>query len=162
MDIVPYNPAYARQIADLHHDSVHGAAHTHYSPEQLEAWAPTPPDYGWWEGRLAGKQPFVALQDSQVLGFIELDDDGHIDCLYTHRDFQRRGVATRLYLHAEGEARKSGMSRLFVEASLLARPFFEKHGFRVLKQNRVLRHGVALTNFSMEKHLDDSPLTDLP
>ncbi|MEF9974880.1 MAG: GNAT family N-acetyltransferase, partial [Clostridia bacterium] len=32
-----------------------------------------------------------------------------------------------------------------------ARPFFEKCGYRVIRENTVLRAGVALTNYQMEK-----------
>ena len=40
-----------------------------------------------------------------------------------------------------------------VHASVTARPFFEKHGYRVCRRQQVLRAGVALTNFVMEKSL---------
>ena len=36
-------------------------------------------------------------------------------------------------------------------ASITARPFFEKRGYRVVKEQQVERHGVLLTNFVMEK-----------
>ena len=36
-------------------------------------------------------------------------------------------------------------------ASITARPFFERRGWRVVKEQRVERRGVALTNFVMEK-----------
>ncbi len=153
MKIVPYKNFYAREIADLYHASVHGTAHTHYSTKQLEAWAPTPPDYAWWGERLSRKKPFLALEGGQVVGFIELEADGHIDCLYTHKDFQRRGVAGRLYRFAEEEAIRRGLQRLYVEASLMACPFFEKRGYTVRTRNQFVRRGVELVNFTMEKNL---------
>lgn len=38
-----------------------------------------------------------------------------------------------------------------VHASLTARAFFEKRGYKVLERRRVERKGVELTNFLMEK-----------
>ena len=153
MEIIDYVPKYAHEIADLFHDSVHQVADSYYTEEELEAWAPTPPDYKKWSERLSQKRPYLAVEKSKVIGFIELESDGHIDCLYTHKDYQRSGVARCLYLHAEKEARKQGIKRLYVEASQLATPFFEKQNFTMIKENVVVRNGVKLTNFSMEKNM---------
>ena len=38
-----------------------------------------------------------------------------------------------------------------VDASITARPFFEGRGYRVVRRQQVLRRGVVLTNFAMEK-----------
>lgn len=40
---------------------------------------------------------------------------------------------------------------IVTHASITARPFFEKRGYRVKKEQTVIRHGVALQNFVMEK-----------
>ena len=40
---------------------------------------------------------------------------------------------------------------LTTHASLTARPFFERRGYRVLREQQVERHGVRMTNFVMEK-----------
>jgi len=73
--------------------------------------------------------------------------------LYTHKDFQRCGVARSLYLHLENEARKQGIKRLYVEASFLAKPFFEKHNFKLVKENIVHKNGIEIINFTMEKSI---------
>ena len=124
-----------------------------YTPAQQEAWAPSPVDYAQWRARLSTKKPFVAIIDNQVVGFIELDGDGHIDCTYTHPDFQGRGVASALYDYLLAAAKAAGIRRLYVEASLIAKPFFAQRGFVLVKQNEVRRNGVSLINFSMEKYL---------
>lgn len=104
-------------------------------------------------GPIESKRPFLAVKDSKVVGFIELESDGHIDCLYTHKDYQRCGVARSLYLYLENEAKRKGINRLYVEASFLAKPFFEKQNFKLVKENVVLKNGVELTNFTMEKRI---------
>lgn len=151
MEIINYMPKYAHEIADLFHDSVHYIGRFHYTKEEIEAWAPTPPDYKKWSERLNHKKPYLAVRDSKVIGFIELESNGHIDCLYTHKDFQRCGVARSLYLHLEKEAKAKGIKRLYVEASHIAKPFFEKQNFKLVKKNTVVRNGVKLPYFKMEK-----------
>jgi putative acetyltransferase len=153
MKIQTYSPDKAREIADLFHKSVHAIDPLLYSSEQKEVWSPTPIDYERWAERLNVKKPFVAIIEGRVAGFIELDTDGHIDCTYVHPDFQGRGVACALYEHLITETRVKNIKRLYVEASLVAKPFFEHRGFSVSKKNEIQRNGITLVNFSMEKSL---------
>jgi putative acetyltransferase len=88
-----------------------------------------------------------------VAGFIDSDADGHIDCIYTHPDFQETGVASSLYERLLAEARTKNNKRLYVEASLVAMSFFEHRGFTTVKMNDVQRNGVTLVNLSMEKYI---------
>jgi putative acetyltransferase len=154
MLIRDYQPEDARALTDIFYDSIHQVAVEHYTPEQAHAWAPLPKDYDGWQQRLDGKPPFVAEIDGEIVGFITLESDGHIDWTYTHPGFQRRGIAGKLYQHLESVARDQGMARLYVEASYLARPFFEQRGFEVMQQNNTQRHGQTLSNWSMQKRLD--------
>ncbi len=153
MDIRTYSADRSDEIADLFHASVHAIEPAVYTPEEKAAWAPTPIDYGRWRVRLDEKRPFLAIIDDRVAGFIELEADGHIDCAYTHPDFQRRGVASALYAHLLKEAEARKLERLYVEASHVAKPFFEHRGFSVVKANHVDRNGVAMVNFTMETYL---------
>jgi len=154
MEIKSYSAEWAIEIADLFHQSVHAIDPLIYSPEQKEAWAVTPPDYAKWSLRLDEKRPFVAIVDGCVAGFIELDADGHIDCTYTHPDFQGMGVASALYEYLLTAARLRNIERLYVEASFIAKPFFEHRGFTTVKKNTVQRNNVVLINFIMEIHID--------
>ena len=149
MEIRDYRITDADEIADLFHDCVHAIESPVHTPAQLEAWAPTPPDYSTWRKRLAAKKPYLACREGKIIGFIELEDDGHIDCFYTHQDYQRQGVGRALYDHLIEQADARGIVDLHVEASLFARPFFEREGFRLEKENRIERAGEILTNFSM-------------
>jgi putative acetyltransferase len=136
-------------IAALFHAAVHAIDDRDYSAAQREAWAPTPPDYAAWQRRLAERQPWVAEHKGRAVGFIELEPDGHIDCLYVHPEHQRQGIAGRLLRHLLQQARHLGMTQLHVEASKLARPFFEAHGFSLQRENRVSRRGQMLINYSL-------------
>lgn len=154
MKIQAYSADQAKDIADLFHQSVHAIDVSFYNSEQKKAWAASPIDYDGWADRLSVKKPFVAMIEGSVAGFIELDDDGHIDCVYTHPEFQGRGVASSLYEHLLTRARDKGMERLYLEASYVARPFFERRGFSVIGKNEIQRNGVVLVNYSMEKQLN--------
>ena len=40
---------------------------------------------------------------------------------------------------------------IITHASITARPFFEKRGYRIVKEQTVERRGIRLTNYVMEK-----------
>lgn len=153
MEVVSYNSKYACCVADVFHAAVHAIDPAIYTLQQQEAWAPTPPDYDFWENRLETKQLLIALIDSRVVGFIELENDGHIDCTYVHPNFQGRGVAKLLYNALEDKAKHLEVTRLYVEASIVAKPFFQSMDFRLVKQNNVKRNGQVFINYTMEKFL---------
>ncbi len=74
--------------------------------------------------------------------------------LYGHPDHTRKGLAERLLEAAEGDAVKLGVSRLYTEASELARPAFERAGYVVQHRRDFEVDGVPIHNYAMEKHLD--------
>lgn len=149
MIIRHYRVRDCRAIADLFHAAVQAIDERDYTAAQREAWAPTPPDYAAWQHRLGERQPWVAEHSGRLVGFIELEPNGHIDCLYVHPAYQRQGIAGRLLRHLLQHARALGLGRLHVEASTTARPFFEAHGFNLQCENRVVRRGQTLINYRM-------------
>src|SRR5262249_40612326 len=110
-----------------------------------------------WARRLSGTFTFVAVEGGEVVGFGNLEADGHLDCLYTHAHYQGQGVGTALVAAMEAKARELGLTRLFTEASITARPFFERRAFRVLQPQQVECRGSWFTNYRMDKPLELSP-----
>ncbi len=148
-----YEESDAPEIVRLFFETVRSVNRADYSEEQVEAWAPSAPDPDEWHSRMVGRRTLVAEEGGEVVGFAELEDDGRLDMLYVRGDTVGRGVGRRLYEAVEWEARDRGLSRIFTEASITARPFFERQGLRVVREQTVSRRGVSLTNFIMEKNL---------
>ena len=148
-----YQHTDARQIAELFSAAVHAIDETVYSAEQRSAWAPLPVDYALWQQRLQQKQPTVALSDQVIVGFIEFEADGHIDCLYVDPQFQRKGIASQMLSTVLSSAAEKAFAVVYVEASKEARPFFCRFGFQQTAENRLERRGQTLVNYSMELHL---------
>ena len=148
-----YEAGDAPEIVRLFFETVRSVNRADYSEGQVEAWAPSAPDPDEWHSRMVASRTLVAEEGGEVTGFAELEDDGHLDMLYVRGDAVGRGVGRRLYEAVEREARARGLGRIFAEASITARPFFERQGFRVVCEQRVSRRGVSLTNFVVEKDL---------
>lgn len=155
-EVIKIRPAHfadADRIAELFYDSVHGIDPDIYSLAQQDAWAPSPVDYDYWRKAIPLHETFVACIGSRIVGFIGLGPGGYIDWLYTETDSQGRGVAASLYRHLELLAESRRIPQLSVSASDVAKPFFERRGFRALTANEVVRHGETLQNWQMEKVL---------
>ena len=95
----------------------------------------------------------MAEEAGRPVGFAELEPNGHIDRVYVSADRQRRGIGRQLLAAVIAEARRVGLARLFTEASITARPFFEAQGFAVLAPQVVTCRGVEFVNYRMERVL---------
>jgi len=153
MTIRGYQPDDAAAVARIFTESVRSTAARDYSPEQIDAWAPDPPEVRDWHRRLDGVITFIAEQGSEVAGFITFEPDGRLAYLYVGHRFQRQGMARALCGRVEEEARARGVGRIFAEASITARPFFESAGFRAITEQWVDFRGVSFKNYRMEKFL---------
>jgi putative acetyltransferase len=54
-------------------------------------------------------------------------------------------------------ARSMYLKRLYVEASITAKPFFEKRGFQLMEKQTVVLRGVEFINYKMKFSLSDAP-----
>lgn len=141
-------------IGRIYHEAIHRLASRHYSASQLDAWAGTKGDPDqWarhWQARCERKQPFVKVLDGGVVGFIELDPDGHIDCTFVDPDHAGKGIMDEIMAEVKREALGKGLIRLFAEVSITARTFFDRHDFIWVRDNIAVIDGVELPNFIME------------
>lgn len=155
MNIRSFESSDLAEIAQLFTDAVHVGAARDYDAAQRSAWAPIPADTEFWQARLAKVHTLIAERDARMLGFISYEDDGHIDLLFTSPNCTRQGVASALYERVEAALRAQGVRELFTEASLVARPFFERHEFGVTEQEVVRRRDVDFIRFRMRKTLQN-------
>ena len=153
MEIRDYQTDDTQQIMDLFYETVHEINIQDYSPEQIDAWAPKEMNYKEWKERLSSRITQVAEEDGMIVGFVELEPDGHIGCFYCHKVFIGHGIGALLFKAVEASARKLGAIKLFAEVSLTALPFFEKRGFQVIKEQEVVARGISMKNYVMEKSI---------
>ena len=151
-----YGPDDLEAVIDIFYQAVRRVAARDYTPEQIATWAPDEIDRPGWAEVRAAKPTWIAELEGRAVGFSDLEPDGHIDMMFVHADFQRRGVARALLTEVERQAHAAGLRRLYTEASITARPFFERHGFRVVAEQQVAPDGVPMINYRMEKTLAPS------
>jgi GNAT superfamily N-acetyltransferase len=153
IEIRRYRASDAAAIVRLYYDTIHAVNAADYGPAQLDAWAPEIPDTAAWHDRMSRRCTLVAEEAGVLAGFVELAADGHLDMLFCAEHAVGRGVGAALYAAAERQARDWRLGRIFTEASITARGFFIRQGFRVLQAQSEHRRGVELGNFAMAKDL---------
>jgi putative acetyltransferase len=156
-----YTACDADALADIFNRAVAEIASAAYAPAEIAAWLDGGLTAEESHARCSdGRTTWVAANDrDDAIAFTDLEDDGHIDMLYCLPDWARRGVASALYRELEAAARHRGMTRLYVEASEIAKPFFARHGFTRLHRNDFVHNGVATHNYAMEKRLGPASAT---
>jgi ribosomal protein S18 acetylase RimI-like enzyme len=94
----------------------------------------TPEEDRWYFGEiaLASQEIWVAEEDDRVLGFTGLTDD-LMSSLYVRPEAQGRGVGTALMEKAK-ERRPDGFSLWVFQQNGGARRFYERHGFRLVRE----------------------------
>lgn len=149
-----YRPDDIQEIAALFYETVNTVNRRDYSPEQTAAWSA-----GWKE--LAQKNSFflslytvVAEEKGHIVGYGNIDESGYLDHLFVHKDCQGRGIASTVCDMLEEYAQIKNVKEISVHASITAKPFFEKRGYRVIKEQQVTVRGVTMTNFAMKKLLN--------
>lgn len=147
MKLREYREEDCRELARLFYDTVHTVNGADYTGKQLDAWAPEGIDLASWNQSFLEHHTVVAVRDGIIAGFGDMEDGGYLDRLYVHREHQGKGVGSAICDRLERKAR----GKVVVHASITARPFFERRGYRVVKAQQVERRGVALVNFIMEK-----------
>ncbi len=149
-----YQIGVERRIAQIFYDAVHQSASGDYTPEQLNAWTSRPLDFDHWRRRCQSKRPLVKELAGQVVGFIELDPDGHIDCADVDPAHAGTGAMSQIMREVKRVAIEMNLSTLLAEVSKTARPFFQRHGFVWVRDNRVDIRGVSIENFIMQCDLN--------
>lgn len=142
-----------RALFRVFFSSVHDLASQDYTPEQIEAWAPTNVYPQSWASHMQLLQPFVVEVDGDIAGYADVQSNGYIDHFYVSGTHARQGVGTLLMNRIVDEAQRSGLDELTSNVSKTAEPFFLRHGFYVVERKFPVRHGVTLENALMRKDL---------
>lgn len=135
-----YKSSDCQEITELFYNTVHSINKKDYTQEQLDVWATKNIDIEKWDTSFLKNYTVVA------------ESDGYLDRLYVHKDFQRMGIATMICDELENKVKGKA---IYTHASITAKIFFIKRGYKVIKQQLVEREGILLENYVMEKEVDN-------
>ena len=147
MRLREYRSSDCERLAILFYQTVHSVNAKDYTKEQLDAWATGRIDLRKWDESFLAHNTVVAVEEKKIVGFGDMDSSGCLDRLFVHKDYQGKGIASAICDKLE----QSVCGTVFTNASVTARPFFERRGYRVVREQEVVREGVSLINYVMEK-----------
>jgi putative acetyltransferase len=143
-----------QEIGVLFKNTILNINKSDYSEEQVNSWASAYNDEAFWKKKIDDDYFIMAVFQKTIIGFGSLSlKSYYLDMLYVHKDFQGWRVATKLVEDIEAKARELSISYLYTEASITAKPFFEKQGYKVVTSQEKLHKDIYFTNYIMEKHL---------
>ena len=145
-----YSASDINEIAELFYQTVHTVNRADYTEEQLSVWATGNIDLDEWNRSFLEHYTIVAVSGNEIVGFGDIDSSGYLDRLYVHKNHQGEGIATAICDALEGAV--SG-KKFTTHASITAKPFFKRRGYHVVRRQEVIRGGIPLTNYVMEKGL---------
>lgn len=148
MQLREYMTSDCDQLARLFFQTVHSVNTKDYTKEQLDVWATGNVDLNRWDMSFKEHYTIIAADNGEIVGFGDIDSSGYLDRLFVHKNHQHKGIATAIC--DELESSVAG-KKIITHSSITAKPFFEKRGYRVKKEQIVVRNGISLTNFIMEK-----------
>lgn len=148
MFIRKYESTDCKELAELFYNTVHTINAKDYTNAQLDAWASGQVDLEKWDQSFQEHFTVVAVENGFIVGFGDIDTTGYFDRLYIHKSNQRKGIATAICDQLESKVQ----GKIVTHASVTAKPFFEKRGYKVLKEQQVVRKEIFLKNYVMEKN----------
>lgn len=147
MQLRKYKTSDCEQLAELFYNTVHSVNAKDYTEEQLNVWATGQVDLEKWNQSLQEHYSIVAVEDEVIVGFGDIDKTGYLDRLFVHAEYQGKGIATVICNQLEQTVKGT----ITTHASITAKPFFEKRGYKVVEEQQVERQGIYLANFVMIK-----------
>lgn len=143
----------ADAIRSVHTVAVRGISSSHYSQEQIEAFAiPKPSEI--YVDTIRNKEVYVAEEADRIVGFGILDQDSRvIEALFVLPDI-RKGIGRLLLAQLEERARELGIERLSLNSSLNAEGFYRRSGYEAQKKATYRLHsGVEVPCIQMVKKI---------
>ncbi len=141
------------QITRLYVNTITTVNIKHYTLKQVSVWAARANNKPGWIDKINNQYFLVSEIGTTISGFSSITHTGHIDLLFVHHNYQGQGIARKLIGELEQFATEQHITLLTTDASITARPVFERFGFGIVTEQTVSVDGVELTNYKMNKYL---------
>lgn len=138
----------AARLHELHETSVRALCSGHYSAEIIDGWLANRGPWGYLDP-IARGDLFVVERAGRIIGFGEAVP-GTVIAVYVDPPAIRQGVGRAILRHALAQARRDHAGPVRLEATLNARDFYAREGFREVGRGTVRRNQVEIPTVYME------------
>jgi putative acetyltransferase len=140
-----------KEMQALFFETISAICSSDYTELQINAWTSAGTYSKYWLELVESQFVLLALIDGKIVGYGTLKDDNYLDLFYVDKGFQSQGIGSEILLKMEERAKSLNSKFITAAVSITAKPFFEKNGFVVLKEQRISRNDIELINYIMEK-----------
>lgn len=137
-------------ITQLFKETIESINSRDYNEEQVRVWSAGHAYTERWVNRLSTQYFIVAEIDDVITGMGSISQEGYLDIMYVHKDYQGCGIASALVDELLVNAASNNLSRVTSDVSITAKPFFERKGFTVVTLQRKMVGEVEFLNYKME------------
>ncbi len=142
----------AKEVAKMYRNVVRFVNCRHYKKKHIHVWLSTATVKTFWK-KEKGSNRYVATINGKIVGVGEFMKDGDFRRLYVHKDHQGEGIGTALLRRIEKDAHKKGIKHLCLGSSITGKTFYQKHGYKFLKNDLLDIRGHKLPMRKMKKKL---------
>ena len=136
------------EILNLFKSTIEISCSKDYNKAQISAWTSSIENKERWILKIKSQYFIVVKLQNKIIGFGSLENN-YLDFLFVDSSFLRKGIATLIYTNLKEQSEKLGFKSLTTYSSKTAFPFFKSKGFKVVKENTIIRNEVEITNFEM-------------
>lgn len=92
---------------------------------------------------------YGSFDNDYLIGVLSISKNNHISCLFVYENYQRKGVATKLLLKIAAELKQQGVTKISLNASPYAIPFYHAIGFTDTGAENIY-HGIRYTPMELQ------------
>jgi putative acetyltransferase len=151
MNIRPVREADLPELAILFRETVQAIAPQRYTPDQTRVWASFAADREHFDQFILTATTYVAEDETGLIGFAGIAEDGHVSATYVRGDRVRQGVGSALMQILLAHAAQCQFQRLYAEASEFSLGLFQKFGFHCYATEIINRQGVQFKRYLVER-----------
>jgi ribosomal protein S18 acetylase RimI-like enzyme len=137
-------------MARLHRGTIRHINSKDYPEDAISAWSGRTSTARFRSSAKKVKR-WVAVVDEKVVGFCDHNFKCELGGLYTHKDFQGKGVGKKLMEKAEASMKKQGCKKIKIQSTITAKGFYQKMGYKVIKKSFHRVNDKKLEIFIMSK-----------
>ncbi|NEP09510.1 MAG: GNAT family N-acetyltransferase [Symploca sp. SIO2C1] len=142
------------ELAELYQKTVLAIAPQCYSQAQTQMWASFSSNIISFRQLILQGTTFIATDETGILGFAGIAEDGHVTSAYVRCDRIRQGIGSTLMHTLLDYAKNHNIQRLYAEASEFSLGLFEKFGFHLYDTEIVDLEGVQFQRYLVERSLE--------
>lgn len=141
------------EMQKLFVDTISTVCTNDYDSDQIKAWTSSVKNTDRWLDKMNRQYFLIAEMDKKIVGYASLERGNYFDILYVHKDYQKQGIAQTLLNKIETESKSQDILIINSDVSITAKPFFEKNGYVVERENTNVLDGIKIVNYRMTKQL---------